>query len=271
MQEQEREYIYENAPVTEVVAEVHWQLKSILGSGLHYDPFYEDLIDSFSGNIAQKGFPFREQLIQEGVPTEFLSFKATHRFRNKRDGWPLYQIGPGVFTANITPPYGGWNSFFSVLSEGLSVLFESYPLSSKHLKPKLLKLIYINAFEEKHGYTNQRDFLDEGLNFQIGMPTELDRFADINSIAITSEFNFKLTNLENSFAKVKVGPGSNDGKPALVVENILYRSVEELDVVCDDILHWFQDARNSNHGIFEGYITEKTRESFGKKNQLNNG
>ncbi len=267
MSSPERGSIYENAPVVEVIAEVLWELRSILGSNLAYDPFFDDLADTFGSYFKdkEKTFSYSERVVPSEVPQEILSHKPIFRYREVKEGWPLYQIGPGIFTANVVPPYEGWLTFFPVISEGLKALYAKYPLADRHLKPVTLRLVYINAFGRAHGYEKQQeDFIKEGLHFNIVPPAELSEYIEEGHTTIISEFNFKLRKLENSYATVKLGSGLRDGIPVLIVENVIYKNVVGLNLRTEQIETWFSDAHDKNHEIFEAYITDNTRKTFGK-------
>lgn len=265
----DRDYIYEKAPVVEVIAEVLWELKPILGAGLAYDPFFDVFAEEFFKQIQKSGYKHDQMIVPPDVPREILAHKPILRIREEKDKWPLYQVGPGIFTANVTPPYKGWEDFSPVAKKGLDVLFKSYPDADKYLKPKTVRLVYINAFGEDNGYKNQRQFLDEGLNFSLKLPEEIlnnhVQDEDVNSIA---EFNFKLKELENSHVSLKIGSGLHNGKEAMIVENRISRKFDDnLRFSKDQIIQWFNDARCVNHDIFEQYITDETKKTFGKKSK----
>jgi uncharacterized protein (TIGR04255 family) len=266
MPKSELGHIYENAPVVEVVAEVLWQLKPILGSDLYYDPFFDDMAEEFEKAITKNGYSHKEQLIPSEVPKELVSYKPYFRFRKDKNQWPLYQIGPGIFTANITPPYSGWEEFSSIIAEGVKNLYETYPISKKHLKPKTLKLMYLNAFGKKQGYNDQKGFLEEGLKFEASIPEDIYELAD-EPISLMSEFNFDIKKSNGTSAKIKIGSGTSNGNPALIVENLIHTNVEGKDLDQSNIQQWFEDARSINHDIFESYLTDKTRETLRTKKE----
>jgi uncharacterized protein (TIGR04255 family) len=206
-----------------------------------------------------------EPIVPSEIPREILSYKPLFRYRGGKDEWPLYQIGPGIMTANIVPPYEGWPKFFPVISEGLKALYQSYPSAERHLRPSVLRLIYINAFGPEHGYDNQRDFLQGGLKFNISPPADLNQYIEEASASVTSTFDFKLKHLANSFATVRISHGVSRDNPALIVENIIHRNVGPIKLSAQDIEDWFGKAHDSNHHLFETYITDRTRQSFGKR------
>lgn len=262
MSHNEKGCVYDKAPVAEVIAEVLWQLKPLLGSDLAYDSFFDDLTENFRLHFKDQ-FPHMERIIPAEVPREILSYKPIFRYRAEKDSWPLYQIGPGIMTANIVPPYEGWPKFFPVVSEGLKALYQSYPSAERHLRPNTLRLIYINAFGPEHGYSNQREFLQDGLKFTISPPAALNEHIEEASTVINSTFDFRLKNQADTFATVRIASGISRENPALIVENVIYKNVGATKLSRQDIEDWFDQAHDSNYHIFQSYITEKTLLSFG--------
>jgi uncharacterized protein (TIGR04255 family) len=267
------DYIYDKAPVVEVIAEVLWELKPILGADLAYDPFLDLLTETYTDAVQKKGFGVVERVVPTQVPIEMLAHKPIFRFRKQKDHWPLYQLGPGIFTANITPcsgkpKYEGWKSFIPTLKDGIDLLFSSFPNAEKHLKPKALRLIYINAFGKENGYENQRQFLKDGLEFNIDIPESLMDSVNGEDVLSVSEFIFDLKTLKDSQASLKVGKGIHKDNEAIIVESRITKKLESLPISKDDIAQWFSDASAQNRMIFESYTTQKTKDTFGARKDV---
>ena len=144
--------LYKNAALVEVIAELHWELKPIqIAPGAKVDPFYDLFREKFFAAAKAKGFAFQETIIPKEVPAELLPNKPRERLRASEGAWPLYQIGPGIFTVNVVPPYSGWLDFRKTLAEGLKLLIESYPSAEQYMKVTHLELRYIDAFTSRHG------------------------------------------------------------------------------------------------------------------------
>jgi len=113
------DFVYKRAPLIEVIAEIHWNLKP-LGSApeAKIDPYFDLFKEAFS-EVIKDTLPFEERLVPIEIPVEFLSGQPHLRFRSKQGGWPLVQIGPGVMTINIVPPYNGWVEFSKFLNWAL--------------------------------------------------------------------------------------------------------------------------------------------------------
>ena len=166
--------IYTNAPLVEVIAEVRWKtipLVAIPDGGI--DPHFDVLLNEFRTKARENSYIFEEPLTPPEIPRELLPGKVMYRFRTTQNRWPLYQIGPGVFTVNIVPPYQGWSYFAPIIEQGISWLLSSYPSSSTVMTLDLLMLRYVNAFTAAHGRRNSRSFLLDGLGHQVIPPETL--------------------------------------------------------------------------------------------------
>src|SRR5688572_29942962 len=129
------DFVYESAPLVEVIAEVHWhieRLRTVPDGGV--DPQFSALIAQLRQAFPQAGFPVFEALVPPQVPVELLADKPLMRFRNAANQYPLVQVGPGVMTVNVVPPYGGWNAFKPIIAKALDVLTSSYPMAEALLK-----------------------------------------------------------------------------------------------------------------------------------------
>jgi uncharacterized protein (TIGR04255 family) len=137
----ERDFLYDNPPLAEVIAEIHWELvplKSVPGGGV--DPSFEPFSGAINGIFADNGYTHIERMIPDQVPLEFLAHKVVSRFRTSANKWPLFQIGPGLLTVNIVPPYQGWSSFAPALKLGFEALHKAYPSASTHLRIKRMEV-----------------------------------------------------------------------------------------------------------------------------------
>jgi uncharacterized protein (TIGR04255 family) len=160
-------FILENAPLAEVVAEVHWELKPLsMPPEAMLDPYYSDFAEDFSRWAMSNGFPHLEQLVPQEFPVELLPNKPHRRLRRVQNGWPLFHIGPGLLTANIGPPYLGWKDFRPCLQAGLAALMKTYPIADRLLRLKKLELRYLNFFELRHGMDDYARFVANDLKFQ---------------------------------------------------------------------------------------------------------
>ena len=153
------EKVYERAPLVEVISEVHWELKQLRSYPTAWiDPYFDLFKDQFLAASKDK-LPFVEPLVPNEIPVEFVSNQPHLRLRPKENGWPLVQIGPGVLTVNVVPPYDGWVRHKSFLSWALELLWECYPLAEQTLRISQLHLRYVNVFDDTFGLEKYSEFV----------------------------------------------------------------------------------------------------------------
>ena len=90
------------------------------------------------------GFAHVERAQLQGTPIE-TPFLISHRFRPAPETWPCYQIGPGIFTVNVTnKEYAQkrWDGFMDALRDGLLTFEASHPAGIQQLRFVNVNLIY---------------------------------------------------------------------------------------------------------------------------------
>ena len=101
-----------NAPLVEVIAEIHWKLSgSRTPGGQGHDPRWFGYANRFADWARTQGFEHIEQLVPAGVsiPLDMLGHNPLLRFRKQPGTWPLIQLGQGLLAVNAVPPYDGWH------------------------------------------------------------------------------------------------------------------------------------------------------------------
>lgn len=218
-----------NPPVVEVIIEVHWALhplQAVPGAGI--DPFYSETLAALSGALHRSGFSFVETRIPDEIPREIVAYQAAKMFRTGPDQWPVYQYGPGVFTANTVAPYDGWQKFFSFFVNGVDLLVSSHPVPSR-LKPIRLSLRYLNAFREEHGVSDLTSFLRQiGVSFNPPVPIKTD-IADDAQVVVAGEARFPLRGREGAVGLLSWRPISQaDGKIAVGFDlNVVFAFLDQ--------------------------------------------
>jgi uncharacterized protein (TIGR04255 family) len=171
---------FKNAPLVELVAELRWgpQVAPMPGGAnpvLAVVPGqHEDFFNRFSSSVAALGYERAERILPPGFPA--VPGQATLRYRKRapEDGTSLYQIGNGVFTANITPPYHSWREFRPVVELGVDSLLNNRNESERQSNFAPVLLRYLDAFSPR--FTEGRSaakFVEEVLGFSINLPEPL--------------------------------------------------------------------------------------------------
>lgn len=272
----EPDFLYEKAPLIEVIAEVRWKLTPLASMpGSAFDPHYGVFADEFSATAKAKDFSFVEPLVPPGMPPEMLPNAPHLRFRKGAGTWPLYQIGPGLFTANAIRGYKGWQEFRRILSEGLVCLGASYPLPDKYLQLRMVELRYVNGFTSVHGFTTFEDFISDHLGCSLAGPRDVVKkyAADPASVAGTSEVRFRIKEppglaiIKLGLGGVKATIGRSDEGPAVIVELIL-RDDRESSMDRARLTQWFDDAHHAIRDWFQTMTSKTLKERMGPKQQI---
>jgi uncharacterized protein (TIGR04255 family) len=128
--------LFSNPPLIELIAELRWipgqispPVPEAAAPGTIQLPlvpqYVEQTFSNFSNQVAQRGFGMSERLVPVGFP--YFPLSVVYRFRkapSQQENF-LYQIGPGVFSANAVPPYRDWESFRPIVQEGVQALLAS--------------------------------------------------------------------------------------------------------------------------------------------------
>jgi uncharacterized protein (TIGR04255 family) len=125
-------------PLVEAIFEMRWELTE--KDGYQVDPDFPVFVGKYFEKIGEE-YPHREDLSICQISDQHSPHTARHRFRRKKDGWPLTQIGPGILTVNDTEGYD-WDGFSSNISDTVKHTFAAY---SGKPKPIKVSLRYINT------------------------------------------------------------------------------------------------------------------------------
>ena len=265
---QQKDYLYENPPLIEVIVEVRWSLVPIsVLKGAALDPFFNSSSEKFSESMREMGFGVIEHLVPSEFPIEMMAGKPFVRYRPNNEEWPLYQLGPGLFTCNIVPPYQGWSEFKSTLHAGVKALFDAFPFGASNIPSIVeLELRYIDGFDYEDGFDGYTDLVENGLGVSVDFPKGLGDLSKDEQVKLSSlEFALPANSPDGAVLSTRIAPGKNGEKKVAVAEFRVSQSGEDLPNTMDEIIDWFDHSHQTLNLAFEGSITDKLREKFGKK------
>lgn len=249
--------IFSKPPLVELIAELRWGAPAMVlpisggTGGISSGPIpvtisnrAEELFMRFGSKVAEEGFSRFERVVPSGFP--LMPFQPVYRYRKAAaaNETSLYQLGPGLFTANITPPYQSWEHFRPVVEAGVAKLLESRDEAEKDEPFGAVLLRYIDAFgpEFTQGLS-VFDFLTQKLGFVIALPGEISALADPSQpIQPTLQFGIRLGN--SLFMNIAAGEGNVDGRPALILDTTV-STTKALSCNLDEVMHAFDEA----HGV----------------------
>ncbi len=151
-----------NAPLQEVIFELRWKLDFDPESQTHVNKEFQFAFANFSGLSVDK-LKHRVILQPSFIPDSLFANRPVYQFWSGENKYPVFQLGPGVFTVNETEKNYEWQSFRGLITEGVEWLKKSY---TNKLDFSAIELKYIDAIEVDDD--NQKDlakFIND--NFQI--------------------------------------------------------------------------------------------------------
>jgi uncharacterized protein (TIGR04255 family) len=153
--------ILKNAPLKEVIFELHWELEYIPEQKIQIDEGFEEAAINFK-SACQQDFKVVEILKPSSIPYTAFIHQVTHRFFKEKGQYPLYQFGPGVFTVNDNNKNYKWEDFSQLVLNGVRCLKNSYskPLVLSKTELRYVDAVPVNAL----GDTSKFDFLKNHLN-----------------------------------------------------------------------------------------------------------
>lgn len=260
------EMLYANAPLVEVIAEIRWKtikLTAIPNGGV--DPYYEVFLQAFRSKAKELGFAFEEKVVPDEVPREFLAGQVTTRFRPEPNKWPVFQVGPGIFTANVIPPYDGWTSFAPTVNRGIQAMLDCYPESGKLLVLERMSLKYIDAFTASHSRRDSWSFLSQGIQHKVTPPPALSALDWIDGTPrdVTLNMEYAVSKPEKSVLASQISSGKANGVDATIftLDMILPKIERTLNV--DTIIQWYSDAHGALSEAFGAIISDDVRNAMG--------
>ena len=264
-------FAYNNAPLVEVVAELHWFLTEIhQESKTKIDPYYYIFQAEFLKNAEKLGLKHTEMMIPSFVPSELTPNQPRIRLRKNPEEWPIVQIGPGILTAHMVPPYSGWNEFEKFLFNSVDKFFDSHPKARDGLQIEKLRLRYIDGFDEKFGFGRIAEFSKEMLGMNSPLPKAFieNCVKKDSEVTLLIEGRFLNHSPDGSSSTLKLTPGVVKGKEALVLETVC-ETIDNTEVMVDSatIIDWFKDAHANLREQFNQLTTASLKSVMGEKKE----
>jgi uncharacterized protein (TIGR04255 family) len=263
--------IFSNPPLVELIAELRWipgaespsipvppgTNQLLQGIAIQFplrSPYQEESFSRFSNKVAEKGFGISERLVPVGFP--LLPFTVVYRFRKPPAAGEnyLYQIGPGLFSANALPPYRNWDSFRPIVREGVQALLESRH-STENTPFERVILRYIDLFSEEftEGKRSLR-FLNDVLGLKLELPNTLkEQISDINGVQSGIQLSMPLRN--GLAMNLTLQDGAAAGKPGILMSTEVL-TVQPTASEISNIMQTLENAHSSIRTTFLG-LTEK--------------
>jgi uncharacterized protein (TIGR04255 family) len=259
---------FENAPLVELAAEVRWGTGGVVGQapqGFLGQPQgagavmfaanqYEDFFMRIGSKAGALGYDLSQRVVPPGFPQ--LPFQAVYRFRNKAQGLgtTLYQVGAGVFSVNITPPYHSWKLFRPVVDKGIELLLEARNQDEQGLPFVRTSLRYINSFDDS--FVRGRTFsvfVQDVLGFKMCFPESL-RNEVISGGEIKPFLQLHVPLNIRQQMTIILTEGLIAGQKTIIMDMTVVNDAK-MAPAKEDVLASFDGARGAIHNVFEGMTT----------------
>lgn len=253
----------ENAPLVELIAELRWDVAPSqvmqlgVGSGSTFISASTSAIESFfmrMGAAAQRlSHTETERLIPGGLP--IVQHQPVYRFKRSEDDQPrtLYQVGPGMFSANAVPPYESWASFEPVVRAGVDALLNNRIPEERETPFSAISLRYIDAFGSYHreGKDVGR-FIAEVLGLSLSIPAALSQHLHPDSV-IKPIIQLQIPMRDGFVMSVGVGEGTVSSQAAIILDTTVATTLP-VPARLDTVMEMYGVAHDAIDSSFSGLV-----------------
>ncbi len=244
-----------NAPLQEVIFELRWKLHFDTESQTYVDKEFQFAFANFSALSASK-LKHRAILKPSFIADSFFANRPVYQFWSEANTYPVFQLGPGVFTVNETDKNYEWKVFRSLILEGVEWLKKSY---SNKLDFSVAELKYIDAIEVDDD--NQKDLLKFiSDNFQIEIN---NKFIDGSISDIRLHQKFKIDKENNLSLNIANGIKNINQSKAIILETSFNRTS---NISLENLITWIDRAHDTCSSLFKKMISTNLYEQFSKAN-----
>lgn len=249
-------------PLVEAILEVHWKLEPGPTEGITRDPHYKFLLGKLFESVKSR-FPHHEELPIASIPDELTPYVVHHRFRTTPKGWPLIQVGPGVFTVNETGGYV-WESYEQVLKDALPRLVAAHPQPDA-LRFNLLLLRFVNAVSLDPEQINLLGYLSEKMRTVISLPSAIfdQHNLDKSPSRLATEIEFPCSNPAGTLL-LKLNTGQHNSESALIFELSFSSKDAEVPSIPDRFDAWLTSAHSVIETTFFTLIEGPLEQEFSR-------
>jgi hypothetical protein len=235
---------------------------------MYTDPGLLPLLHGFTSGATKLGFGARQEIAR---PEQAIAYGIVNRYhRTDALGFPLLQVGPGIFAANQGPQYE-WQEFKSLVIGGLRCLVESYPkLPGFPLEPLYLELRYLDVFDRS--LLDTADivaFLNRGTTMRVDIPAFVQdpaRFAD--DLDARFLLGRRAKGWEKSTFSLDFATVIADNERAFRLESKVVTSEEGVPKLrtsshfVSDVTEWLDFARGLTSPFFKEFVRTELMRQF---------
>jgi uncharacterized protein (TIGR04255 family) len=215
-----------NSPLVEAIFELRWEILTDQQTGRMRDPAYPMMYGRLYERL-KKDFPLIEDLPTTQVHPEANPYVVRHRLRKEKNGYPLFQVGPGVLTVNEAKGYS-WSSFKSIILRLIESIVDLYPSGSVPVNFIKAEMRYVNGIRFDASRDHPLAFLSDKLHMKIELDPGLFAVNEMsdkpNGVSLNLAYSL-LQPVGNLLLSAQLG--QIDSKPSYVVQSVI-QSVGEV-------------------------------------------
>jgi len=253
-----------HAPLVEALVELRWAPKSEQGAD-SLAPDYSLLVGRLY-DLLKDEYPYHELTPHAAVPAEMAvqMNMVQHQLRAEKQGWPLVQLGPTIFTVNETEGYDWEGDFRKRAIEAIDFFLKAYQESENPAFTSLL-LRYIDAIEFDWEREALLGFLQEDLKTRVGLPCELFNGARVgkspNGLDLRLSFPCKEP---PGMAHLRFATGQSRGKKALIMETMVQSVESDVPELPGGFADWLDAAHKVTSAWFGQLTAGRLHEKFSR-------
>lgn len=230
-----------NAPLKEVIFELHWDL-AVEDSGIPSDPGFALAQGKFAEKLKSE-FPIHKKLIPDNIPLTLFKVPI-HQYWKSELTWPVVQHGQGMISVNDTDENYEWENFKPLITSVVDKLVASY---DGILSFNRLKLQYVDAWDV--GSSDGVQFRNQ--NLQTEVITAYPIRGKLQNFTIYHSFE-----LENSsLLKLSISNGLNNQTNE---NSVIWKTSVELPNINPsvELESWLEFAHNETSKMFKEMLNK---------------
>jgi uncharacterized protein (TIGR04255 family) len=258
-----------NAPLTEVVFEMRWDVVASPNPRISFDPGYPFVFDALTDFARQNGFD--RSVDMQSPAYSGLKNSISRRFYRGDDDFPLLQIGPGIFAVNDSSQYD-WDSFLRLAEKGAGIIYRNYPKFKEfQFFINHLELRYIDVFEEDLiGSSDFVEFVDRATRMNLELSPFLNKksaFERDKRMRIQVDADVK--GMKDTIFVLELGTAERESTPVIRLESkVITRSERVIQIGSPKMANektreWLRKSHDITSPFFKDFIKEEILTKFG--------
>jgi uncharacterized protein (TIGR04255 family) len=246
---------YEHPPVVEAACEFRFDPASpwdLAMPGL----MYEQLLDRFPQRESAVGVETTIGVGPEGVTTQQMSKQERLHLRSA-DGATTLQLAQNYLLLSRGAPYPGWVE----LKPSIVAAYETFVEVAKPTDFFRAGLRYINRFELPGATIELEDFFNFGLRIEDSSNLVMSDFLVIATFPQGGE-------RDELRARLASVPHERPDVAVAIVLDLDYATAAPSTVGLDDVPYWLELAHGTIETVFESFVTEPLRKTFGSVTEV---